>query len=259
VRDMGAHTSEVKRRIQRMICRMATAVVANADAVRDWLTDQGIAKEKVHVIRNGVVFRDLPQASDGPTVRQEFGISAQEPIVGAVCRLTRVKGVEYLVEAAGLLRSRHANAHFIILGDGESKPALMQRVKELGLASRFHFAGYRTDTQRFLREFDISILPSLTEGLSNTLMESMAAGLPVVATRVGGTPELVSHEQTGLLVNPQDAASLGQSISRLLDNPVFAQRLGAAGRSHILDHFSMEQSVSSTETLYSELLQGRAA
>ena len=257
VRDMGAHTSDIKRRVQQVICRMATCVVVNADAVRLWLLDQGISDQKIRVIRNGLVFPDLPQP-DGPSTREELGIPHDAPIVGSICRLTAVKGVNYLVEAAGLLQSGHPEIRFVVLGDGECKPALMERVRQLGIESRFFFTGFRTDTHRFLRDFDISVLPSLTEGLSNTLMESMAAGLPVVATRVGGTPEIIWDDSMGLLVEPRDAGTLAGSISMLLENPDYARRLGEAGRRHILGHFSMDQTVYRTEALYAELLAPRA-
>jgi len=254
VRDMGAHTNNMKKLVQQVICKMATCVVANADAVRTWLMDQGIAGEKIRVIRNGVVFGQ-PAGDASPSVRQEFDVPEDAPLIGAICRLTSVKGVDHLVDAAALLRTRHPNARFIILGDGECKQSLTERVRELGLQQHVIFPGFRTDTHRFLREFDMSVLPSLTEGLSNTLMESMAAGLPVIATRVGGTPEIVTDRSTGVLVDPQDPAALAKSISELIEHRDYARQLGEAGKRHILEHFSMEQTVRRTEALYAELIR----
>ena len=253
VRDMGAHTTDMQRRVQQVVCRMATCVIANAEAVRDWLSQQGIAREKIRVIRNGLVLKDLPPV-DGPSIREEFGIPYDAPIVGAICRLTRIKGIDYLVEAAGIVHARHPNAYFVVLGDGECKAELIQRATQLGIHSRIVFTGFRTDTARFLSAFTVSVLPSLTEGLSNTVMESMAAGVPVVATNVGGTPEILSDGVTGLLVKPKNATVLANAISTLLDNPEFARQLGQAGKKHIVQEFSMDQTVRRTEALYQELL-----
>jgi glycosyltransferase involved in cell wall biosynthesis len=208
------------------------------------------------VIHNGLVLKE-PPVWEGPSIREEFGIPHDAPIVGAICRLTRVKGIEYLVEAAGIVHARHPNAYFVVLGDGERKTALIVRAKELGVMSRVIFTGFRTDTHRFLREFTISVLPSLTEGLSNTVMESMAAGVPVVATNVGGTPEIVSDGVTGLLVEPRSPQLLANALSTLLGNLEFAKRIGAAGKRHIVQEFSMEQAVRRTEALYAELLGTR--
>jgi glycosyltransferase involved in cell wall biosynthesis len=130
----------------------------------------------------------------------------------------------------------------------------MARAQELGLGSNAIFAGFRTDTSRFLRGFDISVLPSLTEGLSNTLMESMAAGLPVVATRVGGTPEVVVDGTSGVLVKPGDASALAESLCRLINDRNAARRIGEAGRRRIAENFSMQRTVEQTENLYCELM-----
>jgi glycosyltransferase involved in cell wall biosynthesis len=201
-----------------------------------------------------VVCRSNDGVAHGTSIRQEFGIPSDAPIVGAICRLNPIKGVNYLVEAAGLLRDRFPEARFIVLGDGEIKPELTRRFKELGLESRAILTGFRTDTGRFLREFDVSVLPSLTEGLSNTVMESMAAGVPVVATRVGGTPEIVVDGVTGFLVEPRDVSGLANSIATLIEDRQFARRMGDAGRRHILEQFSIERAVGKLEDLYSGLL-----
>src|SRR5262249_19751392 len=159
------------------------------EAVRSWLISQGIPEKKIRVIRNGITAYGLPEGADA-TARREFGISNDAPLIGAVCRLDPAKGVDYFLQAAAQVLERHPPARFMSVGDGDYKRELLAQAESLGIASQVVFTGFRTDALRLVRAFDVSVLPSLSEGLSNTLMESMAAGLPVVATRVGGTPEI---------------------------------------------------------------------
>jgi glycosyltransferase involved in cell wall biosynthesis len=256
VRDTGAHATPIQTRAQRWMCRAADCVVANANAVRDWLSLQGIPEQKIRVIPNGIVPRE--PSEPGQSAREEFGIPVDAPVVGAICRINPIKGVNYLLEAAAVVRQRHPAARFMIVGDGGFRNALMQSASDLGVADRVIFTGFRTDIDRFIQAFDISVLPSLTEGMSNTLMESMAAGVPVVATRVGGTPEIVIDGVTGILVEPRDSQTLARSILKLLDDKAEAKRIGAAGQHRITEQFSLNRTVAATERLYCELL-GKAA
>jgi glycosyltransferase involved in cell wall biosynthesis len=257
VRDMGAHASEIHRKAQRLVCKMATCVLTNAEAVRGWLIEQGVAQRKIRVIRNGIIPSDLGLIAD-PTVREEFGIPADAPLIGAVCRLNPVKGVDYLIEAAAVILRRHPQARFMIVGDGDYKRHLVAHAERLGIDRSMIFTGFRTDAMRLVRAFDVSVLPSLSEGLSNTLMESMSAGLPVVATRVGGAAELVVDGVSGFLVEPRDAATLAERISGLIENCDAARRIGEAARRRMLEEFSMEQTVRQTEGLYCELMGKRS-
>ena len=125
----------------------------------------------------------------------------------------------------------------------------------LGIGGRVVFTGFRLDVPELLSEVAISVLPSLSEALPNVVLESMAAGVPVVATRVGGNPEVVEEGVTGLLVPPQDPAALAKAICRLLENPELASRYGRAGKQRIAEQFSLERMVRQTETLYLDLIR----
>src|SRR5256886_4183628 len=138
--------------------------------------------------------------------------------------------------------------------DSPYKRELEGYAVQLGLGERVVFAGFRLDVPEILAEVAVSVLPSLSEGLSNVLLESMAAGAPVVATRVGGNPEVVEDGETGLLVPPRDPAALAQAICRLLDSPELASRFGQAGRERVIKSFSLERMVQKTESLYLDLL-----
>jgi glycosyltransferase involved in cell wall biosynthesis len=177
-----------------------------------------------------------------------------------------VKGLEDFLDAAALVARRNGAARFLIVGDGhvcrdgavvpdaEYRQALEARARRLGLGDRVVFTGVRLDVPEVLAQVAVSVLPSLSEGLSNVVIESMAAGVPVVATRVGGTPELVEEGRTGLLTPPRDPVALAGAICRVLEDRELASRFGQAGRRRIAEHFSLERMVRDTEGLYERLL-----
>jgi glycosyltransferase involved in cell wall biosynthesis len=179
-----------------------------------------------------------------------------------VSRLSPAKGIEDFIDAAARLAVRFPAASFLIVGDGapndagkEYRATLEQRAHAAGLGARLVFSGQRLDVPQLLAQMTVAVLPSLSEALSNALLESMAAGAPVVATDVGGNPEVVEDGVTGLLVPASAPELLAQAIGRLLESPAEAARLGAAGRAHVHDRFSVDRMVAATEQLYLGLLQ----
>jgi glycosyltransferase involved in cell wall biosynthesis len=260
IRDCAPYLTPMQRRVQRYACQFADCVLVNADAVRDWLIDDGYDRSKIVVIRNGVDLARFSRAPDLHDLRQELGLPPGTPLVAVVSRLTRLKGLETYLEAASVLRLSHPDARFLIIG--ETAPAdsaylevLTRLATALGIADRVMFTGIRSDVPALLSSVDVSVMPSLNEALSNVLLESMAAGAPTVATRVGGTPEALVDNVTGLLVSPGDATGLAAAIARLLDDRSLAARLGETARQVIADHFSVDRMVTATEQLYLELLE----
>ncbi|MBI4458504.1 MAG: glycosyltransferase [Acidobacteria bacterium] len=196
-------------------------------------------------------------------MRQELRLPPDAPLVAMLSRLNGLKGGEYFVRAAALLAWRFPQARFLIVGDvgcGDSfyKAALERQVIRLGLGGRVLFTGFRLDIPRLLSEVSVSVLPSLSEGLSNVLLESMAAGVPVVASRVGGNPEVVQDGASGLLVPPSDAEALAGAIRTLLEDPELARRYGQAGKERIAQHFTLTRMVRETEEHYLQLLERSA-
>ena len=259
IRDCGPYLTPLQRRVQRYACQFADCVLVNADAVKDWLIADGYHPARIVVIRNGVDLGRFAQAGRPDALRRELGLAPGTTLVAVVSRLTRLKGLEQFLEAASALAPRIPNARFLIVGetsphDGWYLTELQNRAKQLGVADRVIFTGIRSDVPSLLSSVDVAVMPSLNEALSNVLLESMAAGVPVVATRVGGTPEAVSHGETGVLVPPGDAAALTTAIATLLADPELAARLGKAARQRIADRFSVERMVSATEQLYFDLL-----
>jgi glycosyltransferase involved in cell wall biosynthesis len=253
IRDQGDIWTPMQQRAQRWVLSLADAIVVNAAAVRDRLVHEGYDGRRVFVIRNGLDVARFNRKPRG-TLHRELGLPPRAPIVAALCRLAEVKGLEQFLEAAVTLSRRFPEARFVVAGDGYHRPALERYAGELGLSDRVIFTGFRHDVPEFLSEVTISVLPSLSEALSNTLIESMAAGLPVVATRVGGNPEVVEHGVNGLLVPAREPEALAAAIARLLSQPALAQAMGRAGRQRAADHFSLERVTHETESLYLRLL-----
>jgi L-malate glycosyltransferase len=254
IRDTGAHQTNSQLKVQKAVTRLASCVLANSDAVRDWLLSQGYRREKLRVIRNGIV----PESHRTPslrTIREELGIPQDAPLVGTVCRLSPVKALSDFVNAAAITLRQHPEARFLIIGDGEERIALTKQVQQAGILDRVIFTGFRTDTAQILPQLTVSVLSSLTEGLSNTLLESMSAGLPVVATRVGGNPEIIADGVTGILVPARNPEALSEAIGRLLSDSNLARQMGAAGRERIRQQFSVDNAVHQTEELYQDLLR----
>jgi glycosyltransferase involved in cell wall biosynthesis len=169
-----------------------------------------------------------------------------------------MKGLPFFLEAAAVVAARLPDVYFVIAGDGAERKKLEEYAVDLGIGRRVLFAGFRTDVPDLLSQAALSVLPSLSEGLSNSLLESMAAGVPVVATRVGGNPEVVDDGVTGLLAPPRDSIALAHAMLDLLDNPDLAARFGAAGKQRIARLFSVERAVRETERLYTGLVESGA-
>lgn len=256
IRDSGDPWTRAQRLVQMCASRMAHCILVNATAVRARLRAEGHARRAIAVIRNGVdVDRFAPRPAD-EALRSTLGLPPRAPLVVAVSRLNPMKGIDDYLKAIALLAGRYAQARFVIVGDGASRRELEKQAHRLGLAGRVVFTGTRLDVAAILSQATISVAPSLSEGLSNVVLESMAAGVPVVATRVGGTPEILDDGVTGLLVPPCDASALAGAIGRLLGNEALARRLGEAARARAVNRFSMHHMVRQTEGLYRALLQG---
>jgi glycosyltransferase involved in cell wall biosynthesis len=258
IRDIGAFLTPRQRLVQRMVCRLATVVLVNAEAVRQWLIGEGYDASKIVVIRNGIDLARFDRPRAGAGVRQELGVSRDAPVIGMLARVTRLKGVEYFLEAAAAVAPRFPDARFLLVGDVPSdagyRSELKDRIRQLALEGRVVFTGFRLDVPELLDEVTVSVLPSLSEGLSNAVLESMAAGVPVVATRVGGMAEAIEDGVTGLLVPPRDSRALAHAIARILEDRELATRLGQAGRRRVVEHFSLARMVRETDRLCSTLL-----
>jgi glycosyltransferase involved in cell wall biosynthesis len=258
IRDRGDILTPMQRWIQKLACRLADCVLVNAEAIREALIGQGYRPGNIVVIKNGVVASRPATRENGAFLRRELGVPASAPLVFVFSRLNTMKGVEYFIEAAASVAGKFPEARFLIVGDGGRRTELEAHARRLGLENRVIFTGFRTDVPELLSEAAISVLPSLSEGLSNSLLESMASGVPVIAANVGGNPEIIEHDVSGLLVPVRDSAALAGAMSRLLDDAPLAARFGEAGRERVAEVFSMERSLGEVESLYERLVEAHA-
>jgi glycosyltransferase involved in cell wall biosynthesis len=250
---------------------MADLVAVNAEAIKRTLVADGYDPESVAVIHNGIETARFLRRPRPGRVRQELGLPPDAPLVAVLARLHPVKGIEYFLEAATAVAARFPGARFLVVGEGRVlrdgviaetpyKRQLVAAADRLGLGGRVVFTGFRLDVPDVLAEVAVSVLPCIgNEGLSNSVLESMAAGVPVVATTVGGNPEAVEDGVSGLLVPPRDAGALARGIAALLRDPALAARLGHAARARVARHFSEAEMVRRTERLYQSLLAPRRA
>jgi L-malate glycosyltransferase len=264
IRDAGAYMTTAKVQALKLACALSDCVLANSHAGRDWLLAQGVNGKKIEVIHNGIVVP--PQAErileSGP-VRREFGIPPDVPVCACIGRVVSGKGIDDYLKAARILQDRGRDVRFLMIGVRSSEQDYQSEVdkltRELNLEQTVIFTGQRHDVAAMLREVNVVVHPSLTEGLSNVILEAMAAAIPVVATRVGGNAELVDDGQTGYLVNARSPEEIANAICRLLDQPQMAQVFGARARQRVIAEFSISRMLSKTEDLYARVLEQRLA
>jgi glycosyltransferase involved in cell wall biosynthesis len=240
--------------LDRKLAPRTTRLIGNSRSVAEFYREQGFPAERLAVIPNGI---DLPAAplADRDVVRRELEIAPGAHIVGYIGRLARQKRVMDLIWAFELIRVMEREVIFLIAGDGPERPRLERFVHDLEIADRVRFLGHRSDAQRVLAACDLFWLASDFEGLSNSVMEAMACGLPVVASDIPPNRELVIHGETGFLVPVGDRVAFVQFAQKLLlDRPLAAQ-LGAAGRERIGRVFSVERMVDAYARLYREARQ----
>lgn len=235
----------------RLIARLLDGVIAVSEAARDFLiAAKGYPPGRVVVVPNG---RDLSVYGPGEgrePVRRALGLDAAAPVVGVVGRLEAQKGHTYLLDAWPDVRRDFPGARLLVVGDGALRAELEARALGPGLHGSVTFTGFRADVPRVLAALDVLVLPSLYEGMPLTVIEASAMGLPVVATAVDGTPEVVRDGETGRLVPPARPAALADALRALLADPARARAMGRAGRAHVLARFDLDTQVEATARVY---------
>ncbi|ACZ89213.1 glycosyltransferase [Streptosporangium roseum] len=235
--------------LERGATRLTDHVVANAVAI----AGETRAVERVPARKLSVIYNGLPEPAFDPVEPEHVDTSL--PVIVCIANLLEVKGHRFLMEAAALLSRQGRACTVVLIGEGPERGPLEAQAAALGVDVRF--LGCRTDTAGFLARADVVALPSLSEGLSNAVMEAMAAGRPIVATSVGGTPELL--EDRGVLVPAADSPALAEGFVRLLDDPELAASLGAAARAWARKNLDVAVMADQHVTLYQRLLEARCA
>lgn len=233
------------------------AVIVVSEAIRQEVLRLGVVgAARLHAVPNGVLTeRFEPGPGQAATRRAELGIAPEDTVVVTVARLVWFKGLETLIDACALLHQRWPRLRLVIVGDGPLRAALEQRVADRGASGHVIFAGERSDVPEMLGAADIFALSSVSEGMPISILEAMAARLPVVATSVGGIPELIGAGETGLLVPARDPDAFAAALDKLVAAPALRRSMGAAGRHRLDGVFSAAAMVRRTAALYAALLR----
>ena len=232
--------------------RLAHHIIAVAGACRDFLVQhESIPQEKITLVPNAI---DLRRFSPGTVTRHaariSLGLPQDVPVIAGVGRLNSQKNFSLFLEIAALLAPKFPEARFLLAGEGPEVSMLREKARALGLADRVVFAGYVADTRRAYVAADVLLMPSRFEGLPMTLLESMAMGLPVVASKLDGIAEVIADGREGFLVDAGDAAAFANGISRLLESPPLASEIATNARAKIEAGFSVERMTSAVERVY---------
>jgi glycosyltransferase involved in cell wall biosynthesis len=245
----------------RALNHQAARVIAVSEAVRQAWVERGLDLSRTVVLGNGIEVEAFADRAPREAARRELGVEPGAPLVTTVSVLRQGKGLEVLLDAAPAVLEAHPRARFLLAGDGPLRESLEARARELGLGDRFLWAGFRRDVPALLAASDLFVLPSLADAYPTVLLEAMAAGLPVVATRTCGIPEIVEDPATGRLVPPGDAAALAAAVCALLGAPGEREgrleALGRAARERARERFSTGVWVDRLEEVYRGALGGR--
>jgi glycosyltransferase involved in cell wall biosynthesis len=246
--------------LERWLARSTTCLVAVSPQVRDDLVKLGVAPaEKFVVIRLGIELDErVHTGTNGrDETRRVLGIPANAFTVGWIGRMTAIKRTDDILRAFQRLGERGVDARLCMVGDGPDRDEVERRAHELGIMRNTLFLGYQEDVARFYSAFDAFVLPSANEGTPVTAIEALAAGRPVVATRVGGVPDVVRDGEDGYLVEAGDVDGLAERLAALAADPALRERMGDAGRTRVVPRYAVARLVDDVDRLYRSLLEGK--
>jgi glycosyltransferase involved in cell wall biosynthesis len=232
--------------------RQVDCFIAASEAIRQMLVADGMPADRTVTVHEGI---DVEHAAAAAlvNVHEAFWLPHGSPVVGNVAALVPHKGQRYLIDAAHLVVQQIPDARFVILGEGELREHLEKQVHEHHLEKHVLLPGFRTDVLGCIKGFDLFVMSSVTEGLGTSLLDAMACGRPIVATRAGGIPEIVEDGVNGLLVPIRDAHALAEAIVRALKDAELRQRMADAGLARVNERFTVERMVSETAAVYERI------
>lgn len=260
---MGEFRRQHRRKADRLLdvacSRLATHTIAVSQAVADDLVARmRVDPEDVTVIHTGI---EAPPAVDGGVLaktRKAWGVDEKAPVVLTIARLSYEKGVDVLIDVAAVLHPANPTIRFVVMGEGQDRAALTAKIDQLGLNDIVKLVGFSPDVWPALAAAEVVCIPSKAEGMPNVLLEAMAMGRPIVATCVGGIPEVIESNINGLLTAPDRTADLAKSISRLVGDAALRFRLGEAARRTVCERFGASLVTARYEELYQRLLERRS-
>lgn len=239
--------------------RLYDAVITISDGIRQVLLKQGLPSEKVVLVHSAVDSGRHAEVCDRPAFRQAFGLPADVQALGMIAQLIPRKGHQVLLDALPRILQVHPEARVILFGKGPLEAELRQQIQRAGLQERVQLAGFREDLPKLLSCLDLVVHPAYMEGLGVSLLQAAAAGVPIVAARAGGIPEVVRDGENGLLVEPGDAPALADAVITLLGDPARRQQMGRAGQALVSHCFSIDAMVEGNLAVYQRVLARHGA
>ena len=251
----GTFASKVFLWVEKILSKFTDRMVALTDGEKnDYISLSVCSPEKIFKIHSGVDVNKFMQGNGNRVEkRRALGLDQNEAVIGFVGWLLPIKGPDYLLKAMDYVWQGHPEASLVLVGKGNMDVDLRAETLRKNANGKVKFLGWREDIDEIMPLFDMLVLPSLNEGMGRVLVEAMAAGKPVVASRVGGIPDLVRHGETGYLVPPADEEALANGIKKLLDDPAKAKQMGQQGKEYC-HQFSLEAMIEKLDNLYSDLI-----
>ncbi len=246
----------IYNRLDRFILRFARKIIAVSDGIEKELITSGIKGTRVLTIQNAVngsygseTFEKNKQAR-----RQEYNLSEKDFVIGYVGRLSEEKGVRYLIEAVSMLNESEVPVNLLVIGEGPQRKALEDFAKKQAIEHMVFFVGFQNNIESWLPAIDVFVLPSMTEGTPMSLLEAMAMGIPVVASAVGGVPQVVDSEKTGILVSPGKPRDIEQAIQLLYKNVDLRKRFSEEAQNKIKSNYNVEDWIKKIENEYHKII-----
>ena len=243
-----------RRILYRLAMKYVSTIVAVSGGTKLSLISRNhISEHKVRIVRYGVDLKKYHK-KQSDDMRQAMGLQGAFPVLGVVARLDYIKGHSFLIQAVSDIVKKYPKLRCVLVGEGDYRTKLEKLIHELGLTDHFVLLGTRSDIVDILSVLDLFILPSISEGLPNVILEAMACSVPVVASRVGGIPEIIEHRISGLLVPAQNTHALSKSILELFDNGRLRRQLGENARKRVQEKFSLEHQIRQFKKIYHDFL-----
>jgi len=237
--------------------KLADRVITSAESIRQEMIHRNrMSSNKIVAIPAGIDEKKFSLDRDLPNIRSKLGLSDSDFIIGIIAVIRSWKGHKYLIDAINILKDHIPNIRLLIVGDGPIRKEIEQKIVQDGLVNHVFLTGHQADPPPYIKAMDIVVLPSYSnEATSQALPQAMAMKRPIIATNIGGLPEVVIHEKTGLLVPPRDVESIAATIQRLFDEPELRIQLANSGYRHILEHFTFSHMIDKTESVYRSILK----
>ncbi|MBI3805604.1 MAG: glycosyltransferase family 4 protein [Nitrospirae bacterium] len=249
--DSGAYHSLIEKLNSLFF---SDALISVSEDLKRCLTDYGYQRVNIDVVHNGILTDEVRPTASSDKIKSELQIDQESIVIGTMGRMVAIKGHRYFIEGAKEVLAKHDHLVFIIAGDGPLMDGMRQEIKRFGIESKVKLIGFRNDPFNVLNIFDLFAMTSLHEGIPTVLLEAMWLGKPIIATRVGGIPEIISDGCNGLLIDPADGHAFASACLRLIDDRVLRDKLSEGARESFIGKYDVGRVAENIEKIYKRFL-----